>query len=195
MSLVRLLAIGNTLVSVKDKPTQYRKVRWSWPPKFCTPANPFAGGPNASSSTPKPQSEAGLALTSAHATATGSAPKLERTGNCVFKPNLPMRNLGAKLLKLFGLSKSTHNFRTYHISGAQLKQPVQCELSLEQVKVVRNDLSDSDIEVVPVRTTPAKSLAKVNAAAAARSLTNETGLDTSDELAQSCEFTRPVQQR
>lgn len=27
--------------------------------------------------------------------------------------------------------------------------PVQCELSIEAVKVVRNDLSDSDLEVVP----------------------------------------------
>jgi hypothetical protein len=31
------------------------------------------------------------------------------------------------------------------------KPPVQGELSLERIKVVRNDLSDADLEVVPAR--------------------------------------------
>src|SRR6185295_13975997 len=42
----------------------------------------------------------------------------------------------------------------------QVKEPVQCELSIDAVKVVRNDLSDADLEVIaslkPLAPLPAK---------------------------------------
>jgi hypothetical protein len=34
--------------------------------------------------------------------------------------------------------------------------PVQVELSLEKVKVVHNDLSDADVEIVPMKSRPAR---------------------------------------
>ncbi len=36
--------------------------------------------------------------------------------------------------------------------------PVQVELSLEKVKVVHNDLTDADVEVVPMKSRPAREL-------------------------------------
>jgi hypothetical protein len=39
------------------------------------------------------------------------------------------------------------------------KKPVQAELSLDNVRVVRNDLSDSDLEIVPVRAEPPAAVA------------------------------------
>lgn len=39
--------------------------------------------------------------------------------------------------------------------GAQGPVPMQSELSLDAVKVVHNDLSDADVEVVPVKSRPA----------------------------------------
>lgn len=36
------------------------------------------------------------------------------------------------------------------------KAPVQGELSLDNIKVVRNDLSDADVEIVPMKARPAK---------------------------------------
>jgi hypothetical protein len=36
------------------------------------------------------------------------------------------------------------------------KAPVQAELSLDNIKVMRNDLSDADVEVVPMKARPAK---------------------------------------
>jgi hypothetical protein len=33
--------------------------------------------------------------------------------------------------------------------------PVQAELSLEKVKVVHNDLTDADVEIVPLKSRPA----------------------------------------
>jgi hypothetical protein len=40
--------------------------------------------------------------------------------------------------------------------GRSERPPVQAELSLERVKVVRNDLSEADLEVVPARPRPAE---------------------------------------
>ena len=34
--------------------------------------------------------------------------------------------------------------------------PIQAELSLEKVKVVHNDLTDADVEVVPMKSRPAR---------------------------------------
>ncbi|MEI9963027.1 MAG: hypothetical protein WDM76_18515 [Limisphaerales bacterium] len=36
------------------------------------------------------------------------------------------------------------------------QRPVQTELSLEKVKVVHNDLTDADVEVVPMKSRPAR---------------------------------------
>ena len=38
--------------------------------------------------------------------------------------------------------------------GKNAKIPVQAELSLDAVKVLRNDLSDVDVEVVPLKSRP-----------------------------------------
>jgi hypothetical protein len=38
--------------------------------------------------------------------------------------------------------------------------PVQGELSLDKIKVVRNDLSETDLEVVPLRLRPKNTLAE-----------------------------------
>lgn len=37
------------------------------------------------------------------------------------------------------------------MTGPELERPVQAELSLDRIRVVRNDLSDSDLEIVPAR--------------------------------------------
>lgn len=41
------------------------------------------------------------------------------------------------------------------------KAPVQGELSLDNIKVMRNDLSEADVEVVPVKARPAKKVTAV----------------------------------
>jgi hypothetical protein len=42
--------------------------------------------------------------------------------------------------------------------GPFTKAPVQGELSLDRIRVVRNDLSDADLEVVPARSKPAEAI-------------------------------------
>jgi hypothetical protein len=47
------------------------------------------------------------------------------------------------------------------------KKPVQGELSLENIKVMRNDLSDTDVEVVPKKSLPMQDIPLPGASAAA----------------------------
>ncbi|MCX6930379.1 MAG: hypothetical protein NT154_45310, partial [Verrucomicrobia bacterium] len=53
--------------------------------------------------------------------------------------------------KLFRLVKRPRSAGAKSVVPRFEKQPVQGELSLESIKVVRNDLSDADLEVVPAR--------------------------------------------
>jgi hypothetical protein len=39
-------------------------------------------------------------------------------------------------------------------------RPMQAELSLDRVKVVHNDLSDADVEIVPMKSRPVPALAE-----------------------------------
>ncbi|SRR5579862_7921507 len=50
------------------------------------------------------------------------------------------------------------------------KKPVQGELSLENIKVMRNDLSDADVEVVPKKTLPMQDIPLSGASAAAAAI-------------------------
>ena len=64
--------------------------------------------------------------------------------------------------------------------GAPQPQPVQGELSLDNIKPVRNDLSDTDLEVVPLRTSAiVKAKAKVR-----QTVTVSDVTESSPELSQ-----------
>lgn len=54
--------------------------------------------------------------------------------------------------------------------GARAAGPVQGELSLDNVKVVRNDLSDADVEVVPLRSATEKEAGDVDTVAVAEAM-------------------------
>jgi len=190
MSLVRLLAIGRSLVSIKDKPNHYRMVRWGWPPKFCVPANPFVAAsqptssPNAAEA--KERSVAGDQQLGSRRTATQTV----HAGKPMSKAVAPVAKAASKFLDALNPFTSKVRLKLHYDTRRAAKQPVQCELSLEKVTVVRNDLSDADVEVVPVRCAPAKSLAKVDAAMAARTLTCAAGLGEQAESSGAGEIVR-----
>ena len=52
--------------------------------------------------------------------------------------------------------ESSFNFRAAPPSAGRNVTPVQVELSLEKVKVVHNDLTDADVEIVPMKSRPAR---------------------------------------
>ncbi|MCS7336954.1 MAG: hypothetical protein NZ739_01770 [Verrucomicrobiae bacterium] len=163
MSLVRLLAIGKSLSPIKDKPNNYRLVRWGWPPKFCVPANPFAGTAQSAAAS-EPQQSPGQSCRQVSTRAAKPA-DAQRPDHAPSQPAglLGRARLWLKSINPFSAKRQPKSNR-HQLSRSG--EPMQCELSLETVKVVRNDLSDSDVEVVPVRSAPAKSLAKIEAAMA-----------------------------
>jgi hypothetical protein len=57
------------------------------------------------------------------------------------------------------------------------KGPVQGELSLERIKVIRNDLSDTDLEIVPVKAPAARPSAEPAMQMAVKPISGETDRD------------------
>lgn len=190
MSLVRLLAIGRSLISIKDKPNHYRMVRWGWPPKFCVPANPFVAAAEPTSRTIAAESKERTAPGNRQPVSGHTPAQTAHAGKLTSKPVVPMAKATSKFFGALNPFTSKVRLKLHRDTHRATQQQVQCELSLETVTVVRNDLSDADVEVVPIRCAPAKSLAKVDAAMAARTLTCAAGLDTRAESARAGEAVR-----
>jgi hypothetical protein len=125
MSLLRLLTAGKSLVGLKDSANRYRPVAKRSMPTFPSKAHPFR-------TTAKPELATGVAPTAAQ----------PQGGEC--QPEQPKReSVTARLGAFFGGRNKSEK-----APARQPEAPVQAELSLDDVKVVRNDLSDADLEVV-----------------------------------------------
>jgi hypothetical protein len=128
MSLARLLTAAKALTTFNESPTAYRVRRAALLPKFSGTGDPFASG--------KKTEPAGVAAQSATpAIASGSA----RTSIWPWK--LPSRRNNRS-------SDVRPPFQPNAGSARAARTPVQGELSLEKVKVIRNDLRESDVDVV-----------------------------------------------
>ena len=122
MSLLRLLAVGKSLIGL-GSPTPYKMTEANLLPKFGElPAHSTV-------SAGQPVKKPSLALS------TGFAPAVP-----IVPATLPAR-------------KSNLLFAALANSSAQksARKLVQAELSLGQIRVVRNDLQDSDLEVVSTK--------------------------------------------
>jgi hypothetical protein len=180
MSLLRLLTSGKSLVGVQVSGGRYHPARQGALPKFSTRNNPFRATTRPSSATAR-KSDLGIeggepAASSAReakpaavaAAAKGPTPQQPARKAAVFggpKVGSWVARVGA------GVGEQVRRGRAW-LTGwmrprrakAQAVAPlppfkkplVQAELSLEAVKVVRNDLSDSDLEVVTAKPTKVK---------------------------------------
>jgi hypothetical protein len=63
----------------------------------------------------------------------------------------------------------TSLFRSAPVAVDKGVMAVQTELSLEKVKVVHNDLTDADVEIVPMKSRPAPESARADSSPAKRS--------------------------
>jgi hypothetical protein len=165
MSLLRLLASGRSLVGLEDPSTRYR-VNKHGLPKFNTQGNPFLSTlrpiPEVAVSdkdvVPQPTSSQ-VAAPSENVSATAvEAPSAQKAS--VEEPSPPAtaqqpasasaRGIKKVLAKLRALvnRRSKKSGRLQFPVGKAL---VQTELSLDRVRVVRNDLTDSDVEIVSRR--------------------------------------------
>ncbi len=125
MSLLRLLTAGKSLVGLKDSANRYRPAAKRSLPTFPSKAHPFR-------TTAKPEAELAAAPVE-----SGESPADQN-------PAEPKRaSVTEKISAFFGGRSKAHKAPAQHAPA-----PVQAELSLEDVKVVRNDLSDADLEVV-----------------------------------------------
>jgi hypothetical protein len=131
MKIAKLLGTGKSFVN-GGKVVAYRENKRAYLPKFISPKNPFAPkAPEQNSVTPAPaQKIVTPAITNEQ--------KIPVFGGPVRGTNW------AEKLNPFRATKP--------VSAAQFT--VQPELSLASIKVVQNDLTDADVEIVPMKSRP-----------------------------------------
>lgn len=138
MKLGKLLFAGNSVVNGCET-VSYRENKQVALPRFVSPNNPFAPSKTPAETAPVPARKE----TASASVATQKLPPVAGTP----------KSLAAWTTKL--------NPASLWSSPAPVEQKtqsaVQTELSLDTVKVLRNDLSDADMEVVPIKSRPAAS--------------------------------------
>jgi len=156
MKLGTLLATGKSLALGRRGDSPYRANKQIYLPKFSSPKNPFT----APAETMAGAETAGPAAGSAHAAPIKKEPATKTQklpfvtshhAAAVEKPALPFKKPGRSLNWMSRLNPFQSGPAFPAARGKQAKTAVQTELSLDAVKVLRNDLSDVDVEVVPLK--------------------------------------------
>lgn len=144
MNLGKLLAAGKSIIGGGGE-ISYRISDRVYLPKFISPKNPFASAVKAE---PAPKVEAAPApKTDAVPTQKGLAADGAKTQKL---PALPAARFRKKTW--FSRFNPISFWRSTRAPAPQKAQrPVQAELSLDRVKVVHNDLTDADVEIVPIK--------------------------------------------
>jgi hypothetical protein len=139
MNFTKLLAAGKSIINSGGS-VKYRENKSVFLPNFGSPRNPFA-----KTGTPPPPTAAPLpAPAPAAGTIAGKAPVSARP---VLAPrSVPWPSGLNPLAKLWGARPSS----------VRPVKAEQTELSLDAVRVKDNDLSDVEVEVVPLKSRPAR---------------------------------------
>src|SRR5215470_1212598 len=144
MSLVRLLTAGKSLVGIQDSKSRYRAVDPRAMPKFVSEKK--LNTDVARESEVKPSvAKSKIETSKTDAVKTAAAPARKARGNGW------VSQWGSKLSSLVSQKPKPARTAIPRLNGV----PVQGELSLDNIKVVRNDLSDADLEVVTRKAAPA----------------------------------------
>jgi hypothetical protein len=143
MNLGKLLAAGKSIIGGRGD-VSYHISNRGYLPKFISPKNPFAPAvetesvPPAEATPVKPEVAPDGAKTQKLPVLSKAGPRMPKTG-------LRKRNWVGK----WNLLSLWHGWRP--TTPQKLQRPMQAELSLDRVKVVHNDLTDADVEVVPIK--------------------------------------------
>ena len=144
MNLGKLLATGKSLISGQSS-AKYRANKNVYLPKFSAVKNPFAHGAPVVAApelpvAPAPAPSLAEVKTRPLPTLTSAKPeKVEKTASPGWVSKI----------------SSVSIWRGWQAEVKAQQTPVQVELSLKDVKVIHNDLSDADVEVVPIKSRPA----------------------------------------
>ena len=150
MNLGKLLGAGKSFVSGRN-PAAYRADKRVYLPQFVSPKNPFASPPAAPApaTSPKPAPSSAAPLTQV------ARPWIKTQKMSVLPP--AARSPGPARAATWASKFNPANiFRDVTAAPGRLETVVQTELSLEKVKVVHNDLTDADVEIVPMKSRPAR---------------------------------------
>ncbi len=196
MSLLRLLTAGKSLVGIRDYRSRY-VARAGMLPRFGSKKNPFRATvkPELGKSADPSRSMQSGALTPQEDQVTEVSPSAQ-PGNEESRETQDSANRtgaegaggqrsvspGAKryasrMDTSFDWSKVLfwRRPKAAHQAVPRFSKPlVQGELSLDGVKVVRNDLSDSDLEIVPAKSRPTTPTAEAVTSSISKDGTSET---------------------
>ena len=185
MSLLRLLTAGKCLTDLKDSTSRYRMRQKMQLPKFGSPKNPFAARPQAPAVPAAPASPATTDITppvsremtpaelaAARLKKTMRLPVVVSTGAAGKNsqprpPATALQRVAQWANKLNPLSWWPDRPAAAAVPRPVVRagrSPVQGELSLDKIKVVRNDLNDADVEVVSAKS-PARTRSRAVALA------------------------------
>jgi hypothetical protein len=148
MNFGKLLGAGKSVMN-GAKGAAYREDKRVYLPKFGSPKNPFATSPSpeVQSELPKPVSKNSLT------SVTGSLPSETQTKVVQMPSSAPQQPVRvATWMDKLNPAALFRGPASVHKNAV----PVQTELSLEKVKVVHNDLTDAEVEVVPLKSRPAR---------------------------------------
>src|SRR5882724_3048452 len=134
MNFGKLLATGKSFVNVRAE-ISYRMDRQIYLPKFESQKNPSANSTKAPAENPAPMKKEIAAAKTQKMPALSAASK-------------PAPNWTSKLNPISIL-------RPASVETKNERPIMQTELSLDTVKVVHNDLTDADVEIVPMKSRPA----------------------------------------
>lgn len=157
MSLGRLLLAGRSLVWARDEQNRFRANKHVSMPKFALPKNPFVPTPNKEvepARTVLPGTPAHCLPHQAADPVTRAALSREAAKSAarVAVWSRAWRWLWERRHKWDLFRRIVHQSPKGRTAAPRFAEsPVQGELSLENVRVVRNDLADADLEVVHVK--------------------------------------------
>ena len=151
MSLVRLLSAGKSLVGVQEVQSRYRMNKKMRLPKFISPRNPFVSEATTKDAALTQPKTSGQTAPRPDSTAAGTTTKESKQTPLTARLILATRTSAVWLGKANPFSRFAEFARPKKSTiPCFTKPPIQSELCLDKVQVVRNDLSDADLEVVAV---------------------------------------------
>jgi hypothetical protein len=147
MNLGKLLGAGKSFIS-GGKPAAYREDKRFYLPQFVSSKNPFANPALVSTQVELPKSPVPGSVAPPKKTAPGV--KTQKM------PAVAVQGATARATTWVSKLNPALIFGTAPAAVNRNVPPVQAELSLEKVKVVHNDLTDADVEVVPMKSRSAR---------------------------------------
>jgi len=156
MNFARLLTAGKSLVGLREIGPRYRVNKNVRLPRFISPKNPFALANEAKAKHPiakLPKSAIKVETVPAEKKAVVATAKLDRTVSGIRNFGLTVGAGAIGLVSDWGRKLSPFVRRkepraaVRSAANARTPAPLQGELSLDRVKVMRNDLSDTDFEL------------------------------------------------